>query len=284
MELNLFGGTGFIGSHYNWLYGTKTDTIARVPRFSSEPVLLNADYLYLISTVDNYNVFIDPGLDIETNLVVLAKVLKNWKEKSPGSVFNFISSWFVYGNTHQEMAKEYTPCDPKGFYSITKHCAEQLIESYAETFGLKYRILRLSNIIGTGAPFSAKKNALQYLIDKIQKNQSIELYDNGQFFRNFMNVEDCCRAIRLVMVNGELNTIYNIGGENVYFWDAIRYAIKRTQSKSIITNIEPKEFHRKVQAKNFRMDTKKLESLGFKCKYTFNQTINQIIEGSYYEH
>ena len=68
-------------------------------------------------------------IDIETNLSVMMEVLEKLKEKD--FVFNFISSWFVYGDTKMP-ASETSICFPKGFYSITKKAAEDLLISFCE--------------------------------------------------------------------------------------------------------------------------------------------------------
>ena len=108
-------------------------------------------------SVDNYNVFKDITLDVETNLKVLCEVLENCKKE--GIVFNFVSSWFVYGDVPLPAREEYY-CKPTGFYSITKKAAEDLIISFCKTFGTEYRILRLCNVLGRGdGKVSAKKNA-----------------------------------------------------------------------------------------------------------------------------
>ena len=71
-------------------------------------------------------------------------------------VFNFISSWFVYGDTKLP-AKESYQCKPKGFYSITKSTAEQLLISFCNTFKKKYRILRICNVYGLNDKNVSKK-------------------------------------------------------------------------------------------------------------------------------
>ena len=63
--------------------------------------------------------------------------------------FFYATIHFVYGQT-QMPATEESICNPTGFYSITKRAAEQLIISYCETYGIKYRILRLCNVYGIG--------------------------------------------------------------------------------------------------------------------------------------
>ena len=120
--ISVFGSTGFIGTNFCNLY--KNDVVT-IPRDNRTP--LSRDVLYLISTTHNYHVFDDPFLDIDTNLTTLIEVLEQCRGKD--TIFNFISSWFVYGDTDLP-AKETSNCDPKGFYSITKRTAEQLLVSY----------------------------------------------------------------------------------------------------------------------------------------------------------
>ena len=180
--VNVFGGYGFVGSEYcNF---TKEGYIKN---YRDNYEVRSANCVYFISTVDNYNVHVDSLLDINTILVVLMKVLDNYRDyiKRTGEqgVFNFMSSWFVYGQDSGFGAGSYgipetSVCDPKGFYSITKRCAEQLLMSYCETFDLNYRILRLANVLGKqDKKVSAKKNALQYLLGEIAANRPVDLYD-----------------------------------------------------------------------------------------------------------
>lgn len=284
-EINVFGGYGFVGSEY-----CKVSKDLLVKNFRENIGVFAPDVVYFISTVDNYNVHFYPTLDIDTNLTILVKVLENYKAyiksfKRPGC-FNFISSWFVYGQDSGfgEGARgipETDPCDPKGFYSITKRCAEQLLISYCETFDLNYRILRLANVLGPNdKKVSAKKNAVQHLLGELAQNRRVDLYDSGYFYRDYIDVRDCARAIDLVINKGELNSIYNIGnGKPIIFRDIIRYARDAMDSGSEIRTIEQKEFHKKVQSsRSFFMDNTKLRELGYRPEYTINQTIDDIIQ------
>ena len=82
---------------------------------------------------------------------------------------------------------------------------------------------------------SKRKNALQYLINKIKSNESIELYHGGKFYRDYMFVDDVCRAINHLLTYGELDSIYNIGtGDKIEFLEIIQKAIKLTNSNSKI--------------------------------------------------
>lgn len=282
MDLTIYGGTGFVGSAFvNMWQGV--DDIWLPPKFSHRPnPYKKTDILYLISTTHNYNVFTDPTLDVKTNLLFLTETLDSWKRNNPEGTFNFVSSWFVYGERRgferAGKTQEEEDCRPKGFYSITKYCAEQLVTSFAETHGLKYRILRLCNILGPGDKgVSKQKNALQYLINEMKQNRPIEIYGDGNFTRNYMDVEDCAAALRLVMEKGELNDIYNIGTEpSQRFIDLIKLAHALLDSKSEIRFIGPKKFHKQVQVENFDMCCSKLRSLGFEQKYNVVSSIARL--------
>jgi nucleoside-diphosphate-sugar epimerase len=234
------------------------------------------DVLYFISTVDNYNVHTDPYIDIDTNLTTLIRVLESYpKDKAKDLTFNFISSWFVYGSVELP-AKEDSLCNPKGFYSITKRTAEQLLISYCETFGINYRILRLSNILGPqDRKVSKKKNALQYMLNQVKNDETVTLYDGGDIYRDYLFVDDAVQAINLVLEKGKLNQIYNIGsGVPSWLFQIIDLAVKKTNSKSKIEYIETANFHKIVQTKDMVLDISKLKSLGFEAKYDMDKILD----------
>lgn len=267
-KISVFGGTGFIGSRFCELY---KDDIYIEPRESNVPKY--DDVLYLISTTDNYNVLTDVHIDINTNLNKLMDVLPNVK-----GTFSYVSSWFVYGECHLPAQEEY-PCNPKGFYSITKKCAEDLLISFCRTFKINYRIFRLSNIYGPGDKgVSKKKNALQYLVNEIKANRDINLYYGGNFIRDYMHVDDACRAIRLCMEKAKLNDVINIGsGYPFRFKQLIDSVIYKTGYSGKVLAIEPTEFHKTVQVKDFYLDTRKLKGLGFKPQINIEEGLSQLL-------
>ena len=270
--ISVFGSTGFIGSRFCELFDRE---VVRIGRDNYVPK--TGEVLYLISTTNNYNVFDNPNLDIDTNLTVLVDVLKNCKNK--GIVFNFVSSWFVYGKNESLPAREEDPCNPKGFYSITKRAAEQLVISFCETFKIKYRIFRLGNVYGEGdASVSKKKNALQYLIGEIIDNKDINLYDGGTNIRDFIYVDDVCRAMKLCMEKSDINNIVNISNGRPYqFLSLMEHTRDRAKSKSKFISVKPTEFHDIVQVKNMYLDTTKLKKLGFKPKISIEDGLNIVI-------
>lgn len=259
MKIDVFGASGFIGS--NFVTESRFDTLS-IPRdstFSSSEQIL-----YLIGTTDNYNVFEDPLLDIETNLILLIKVLEDFRENNSTATFNFISSWFVYGKGTPPFL-ESDNCKPRGFYSITKFSAELLLESFCKTFNLNYRIIRLANVYGEGDKgMSRKKNALQYMIRQLKNNEKVELYENGDIVRDFIHASDVTKAFDLIISRGDVNEIYNVGSGNpVKISELITSASSIIGSKSVISNIETPEFHQLVQTKDAWLDIDKIKNLGF---------------------
>ncbi len=270
--ISIFGGTGFVGGNYCKMFPDKT---VKIERESRQPK--TKDILYFISTVDNYNIHTNITLDVETNLKLLCEVLDHCRE---GEItFNFISSWFVYGETELPAKEEYY-CRPTGFYSITKKTAEDLLISFCRTYGMNYRILRLCNVMGNGdRKVSAKKNALSYMIDLLKKNEDVYVYDNGSPIRDIMHVDDICRAIDLICNKGNLNEIYNIGSGQPTTVSAIIETAKRyLGSTSNIKSKEAPEFHKIVQAKDFWMDTTKLKRLGFTQEISNEQIIRELCQ------
>lgn len=271
MRIQVFGGSGFVGSEF---VKQNPDCIVNA---RDDYKVKTYDIVYLISTVSNYNVKTDPYVDIDTNLTTLMKVLEQCRDSH--LTFNFISSWFVYGDTDMP-ATEQSNCYPTGFYSITKRCAEQLLMSYCETFGIKYRILRLANVAGYGdKKASPQKNALQHMINELKEGRDVNVYDGGELYRDYIHVSDAVSAINLVIEKGELNTIYNIGnGEPLLFKDMIGYAKEIIGGEGKLNPIEIPHFHRTVQVRSMWMNNDKLKSLGYEPKYDMKAIIEDMVK------
>ena len=255
-NLSVFGGTGYIGSTFLNMYPDNT-LMLRGERCPVE----TKDILYLISTTTNQNIFQDLQIDIDTNLKVLTEVLSHCKRTD--TVFNFVSSLFVYGNDFVD-ASEDDDCNPTGFYSVTKRCAEQLLITYCETFGIKYRIFRLSNVFGIDPTVSKNKNVLGYMIRRLKNNETIYLYDGGDYYKDYISVQDVCRAMSLLMEESDTNQIYNIGtGTSRSFREIIEYVRIKVKSKSDIQEVPIPWDQRCLQIKNATMNVEKLMSYGF---------------------
>ena len=268
-KLSVYGATGFIGGTFCDLY---PDEIVKIPREERKP--LSKDIIYFISTTTNSHVFEDLHKDVDTNLTVLMDVLEHCKDEN--ITFNFVSSAFVYGTDIID-AKEDDVCEPGGFYSITKRCAEQLLISYCKTFDVKYRILRIANVYGDDKTVSAKKNVLKFLIGLMKENKDLVLYDDGMQLRDYMHVGDICRAMKLVMEKGEINSIYNIvTGNPLPFKNIMEKARDFLGSKSKFNYVDYPEFNKIAQAYNYSVNGDKLKALGFKPQISFDEGLKSL--------
>jgi nucleoside-diphosphate-sugar epimerase len=271
-SISLFGGSGFVGSA---IARSSTNEIDLVDR--NQPNPLFEDVIYAIGTTDNYNVLYNPTLDIQTNLVKLVNDLELLRNKFGKFSFNYLSTWFVYGDNSSLPFKESYECKPKGFYSISKFAAEMFIRSYCDTYDINYRIFRLANVFGKGdRGVSKKKNALQYLINEIKEGNTIEIYEGGEFFRDYIDVRDVVSAIDLAIRTSPLRTIINVGsGEPSKFIDLLQHAKFEFGSSSQFVSIPSPDFHKKVQVRDAYLDISILKSLGFTPRYNvFDEIIH----------
>ena len=273
-KVSLFGH-GFVGREYKKQF-PDTVVVDRDARYSPTESIL-----YGISTVHNYHPKEgDLFKDVDTNLTHFLGVLQANQDRD--ITFNLISSWFVYGETDLP-AREDSHCNPKkGFYSITARAREQLLIAYAETFGMKYRILRLGNVIGIGdKKISKKKNAVQWMVRELAQGREIKVYRGGAV-RDFIDVRDCAKAINLVIGKGELNTIYNISnGEGLNISMLMDVANREAKFRGTVGEMETPSFHKTVQVPKMYLDTKKIKELGYVQTYDIKQSIRELVH--YYE-
>lgn len=270
-KISVFGSTGFIGGTFYRMF--KNDSIA-IPKYDTN--CNTSEILYFVSTTTNQNIFNDLHIDINTNLNFLMDVLGNCKDKD--LIFNFISSGFVYGNDVLD-AKETDECNPIGFYSITKRCAEQLLICFCKTFNIKYRILRIGNVYGLDKTISPNKNVLGYMIKLLKEDKDINLYDNGDYLKDYIFVEDICYAIKTILDEGKYNEIYNISsGTKNTFRSIIEKAKYITKSNSNLINIPTPKEQEYIQVKNMTLNIDKLKNLNFSPKMEFETGLRMLCD------
>ena len=268
-KISVYGATGFIGGTFCDLYSNE---VIKIPREERKPQ--SKDIIYFISTTTNSHVFTDLHKDVNTNLTVLMDVLEHCKDKD--ITFNFVSSCFVYG-TDIINAREGDSCEPGGFYSITKRCAEQLLISFCKTFDVKYRILRIANVYGEDKTVSAQKNVLKFLIGLMKEDKDLLLYDDGMQLRDYKHVTDVCRALKLVIDRGWTDSIWNIAAGNpLPFRTIMVKARDYLGSKSKFKYVETPKFNKIAQANNYSVDVTKLKGLGFEPKISFDEGLKSL--------
>ncbi len=131
--------------------------------------------------------------------------------KSDVKRFEQISTDEVYGSTESGSFSEKTLLDPSSPYSASKAGGELLARSYARTYGLNVVVTRSSNNYG---PFQFPEKLIPVLIIKALRDEPLPIYGKGLNVRDWLHVDDNCRAIELVLNKGKPGDIVNIGSGN----------------------------------------------------------------------
>ncbi len=160
-----------------------------------------------------------PGAFIETNIVgtyTLLKVAKYfWLDQdfSGEHRFHHISTDEVYGSLGpaDPAFTETTAYAPNSPYSASKASSDHLVRAYHHTYGLKTTISNCSNNYG---PRQDSEKLIPLIINNILQGKSLPIYGDGKNIRDWLYVDDHCRAIDLILQKGEPGEVYNVGGEN----------------------------------------------------------------------
>jgi len=270
-KISVFGATGAIGQRFCELY---PNDIVQMNRYDYVPSTNNI--LYLIGTRDNFNIYEDVHIDVDTNLSILMNVL-DYVEHHNNTTFNFVSTRFVYGSSLATPFHEYDSCNPEGFYSITKRCAEQMLICFCNTFGIQYRIFRLTNVLNEkDTNISTQRNALQFMIREIVNGRDIQLHYKGEARRDFIYIDDACSAIKFCMDNSPPNQIINVSdGIPHRFLDIINKTIELSGSKSKIIHVDPVGL---IKTKDAWLSISKLLSYGFQFKFDTHSTLKRLVD------
>ena len=156
----------------------------------------------------------NPGIFLETNILG-TDVLMDACLKYGIKRYHQVSTDEVYGDLPLDrpdlLFTETTPLHPSSPYSSSKAAADLLVLSYFRTSGLPVTISRCSNNYG---PYQYPEKLIPLMIVNALNNQQLPVYGNGQNVRDWLYVEDHCRAIDLVIHKGREGEVYNIGGHN----------------------------------------------------------------------
>jgi dTDP-glucose 4,6-dehydratase len=154
----------------------------------------------------------EPGPVVETNIsgtFVLLKVARQLKV----SRFVHVSTDEVYGDLAPgTFADENSPLLPNSPYSAAKASSDLLVRSYVRTYGLPAVITRASNNYG---PYQFPEKFLPLIISNALEHKPLPIYGDGRQQRDWLHVDDHCRALLAVLERGRDGEVYNIGGGNV---------------------------------------------------------------------
>lgn len=145
----------------------------------------------------------------------LLECCREWDKTNKLIKFIHISTDEVYGEvdiTHQGCCEK-SILNPTNPYAATKAAAEFLVRSYHHSFNLPVIITRANNVYG---PRQYPEKLIPRFITQLNNNQKMTIQGTGETRRNFIHVEDVCRAITTILTKGKIDQIYNIGTSNEY--------------------------------------------------------------------
>ena len=225
-------------------------------------------------SIDNPKKFFEENaistLNLYSSILELTK-----KNKIPGPDIIHISTDEVYGSINKGSFKENSKLSPSSPYSASKAACDHIAESFLKTYNLKICILRLTNNYG---PFQFPEKFISTIITKILKNRKIPLYGKGQNEREWIFVEDTCRAIEKVINRFINNKIYNIGsGNRIKNYKVIKKILNKFKISDFnnhVAYVKDRPGHDLRYALNSKLFLKKYN---WKPRYTFEKGIEKTI-------
>ena len=231
----------------------------------------------------------DPQVFLRSNILGMANLMdaarKSWKQRTvwlPGKKFLQVSTDEVYGSLGPEgYFTEKTTLDPHSPYSASKASADLLAKAYHDTYGMPVLITRCSNNYG---PYQFPEKLIPLMINNCVNHQPLPVYGDGKQVRDWLYVDDHCRAIDRVLDSGKTGEVYNIGGNNErYNIDIVKLIISIIRDEtgdqkvndSLIRFVEDRPGH----DRRYAIDSSKIQQeLGWKPLVTFAQGIRSTIQ------
>ncbi len=279
MKLLVTGGAGFIGSNFIYFMLKKytnynivcLDKLTYAGNLSTlETALKNPNFEFVKGDIadrnfvnslfekENFDVVVNfaaeshvdrsienPQVFLETNILGTGTLLDACKKY--GNIrYHQVSTDEVYGDLPLDkpelMFSENTPIHTSSPYSASKASADLLVQAYFRTFGLPVTISRCSNNYG---PFHFPEKLIPLMIARALADQTLPVYGDGKNVRDWLYVEDHCKAIDLIIHNGKIGEVYNVGGHNeMANIDIVKLILKYLDKpESLITFVGDRKGH-----------------------------------------
>lgn len=298
MKLMVTGGAGFIGSnfiHYllkrysdievvnydKLTYAGNLDNLVDIidnPRYSFvKGDICDTDLLSRIIKKENISQIInfaaeshvdrsitDPDVFIKTDVFGTFTLLEICRRFDIENYVQ-ISTDEVYGSIEKGSFKETSTLNPSSPYSASKASADLLVNSYFITYDIPVSITRSSNNFG---PYQYPEKLIPLFIIKTLHDKSLPVYGEGLNIRDWLYVEDNCRAIDLIRLKGIKGEVYNIGADNEHnnleITNIILEELKKP--KSLIKHIKDRPGH----DHRYSIDSTKIKKLGWKPRISID--------------
>ncbi len=219
----------------------------------------------------------DPESFVRTNVLGTTTLLDACKEYGIKR-FHQVSTDEVYGDLPLDRPDlfftEETPLHTSSPYSSSKASADLFVMAYHRTFGLPVTVSRCSNNYG---PYQFPEKLIPLIISRALADEELPVYGTGENVRDWLHVEDHCEAIDLILQNGRVGEVYNIGGHNERTNLQVVKTILKALDKpeSLIKFVTDRPGH----DRRYAIDPTKMETeLGWKPKYVFDTGMAQTIQ------
>lgn len=228
-------------------------------------------------------IFVNTNVKGTVNLLNIAKdfwTVGDDKYKK-GCKFLQVSTDEVYGSLGKDgYFMETTPLNPHSPYSASKASADMLVKAYFDTFKFPINITRCSNNYG---PYQFPEKLIPLIINNALNHKDLPVYGDGLNIRDWLFVEDHCKAIDMVINDGVLGEVYNVGGHNertniTIVKTIIEYINKNVDSsvnESLIKYVEDRKGH----DRRYGIDPEKIKNdLGWYPETPFEVGIKKTIK------
>jgi dTDP-glucose 4,6-dehydratase len=228
-----------------------------------------------------------PKSFVQTNIMgtfnLLEVARECWKKKENEEIlFHHISTDEVYGSIEEGgYFYEDTAYKPNSPYSASKASSDHLVKAYYKTYGLPITISNCSNNYG---PYQFPEKLIPLMILNILEEKDLPVYGDGKNVRDWLYVEDHCRAIWEILKKGEVGQTYNIGGENE--WENIKLVNYLCEKIAKIKG-KDKDYYKKLivfvkdrpgHDRRYAINCSKIkQQLGWNRKYSFHEGLNNTI-------
>ncbi len=259
--------------HYHFIRGDITDG----PRMEE---LINKGVDTIINFAAESHVdrsIEDPSAFMKTNIFGTLVLLEAIRKIFPKQRIRFvhISTDEVYGSLGETGAfTEETPFAPNSPYSASKSAADMLVRAYHRTYGLPTVITRSSNNFG---PYQFPEKLIPLMISNAIEDKELPIYGDGMHIRDWIYVEDHCRALDVVLHHGREGEVYNIGGRSEKPNLIVAQTILDRLGKphSLIRFVADRPGH----DRRYAIDFSKIErELGWKPTVSFEKGISRTVE------
>jgi dTDP-glucose 4,6-dehydratase len=192
-----------------------------------------------------------------------------------------VSTDEVYGSLGPEgFFTETTPLDPHSPYSASKASADLLVKAYGDTYKMPVNITRCSNNYG---PYQFPEKLIPLMINNCLNKQGLPVYGDGMQIRDWLYVEDHCKAIDLVLQKGTLGEVYNIGGHNekpnIEIVESIIGYVSEKVDPAVNESLIQHVTDRKGHDRRYGIDPTKIrEALGWEPETMFSEGIKKTID------